>query len=194
MRQILIADCHDSFVFNVVELLRAMDRCAVEIVSVEQAGAIDLSSYAGIVLSPGPSTPTHTEGLLPLVARCYTTHSVLGICLGHQALGAFFGAEPVQLEHPRHGYGEQLIDVAADELLFRAYHGTKVARYHSWIVDEATLPQTLQITARAASDHTIMALRHKDLPLRSVQFHPESYLSEEGFAMLAAWVSSMPDK
>ena len=191
MRKVLIADCHDSFVFNVVELLRNIEDCAIEVLPTEYTTTMDLSSYDGIILSPGPSTPQETEGLFPLLSRCYTTHPILGICLGHQAIAHFFGAKLQQLPSPLHGHGEQLTDIAKDELLFTHYHATKVARYHSWVVEKDALPKELCITALARSDKSIMAIRHTSLPIRGVQFHPESYLTEEGADMLRAWIQSI---
>ena len=116
---------------------------------------------------------------------------MLGVCLGHQALASYCGAELVQLRAPLHGHTDQLIIDHHDALLRDIPTGSHIGRYHSWVVQPDSLPDTLQVTAHAQSDGTIMALRHRDLPLWGVQFHPESYISDHGRSYLHNFIAQL---
>lgn len=192
--RLLVADSHDSFVYNLVELLRQCPECSFDIVATEHCPTLPLEQYHGILLSPGPGHPQEVEGLMPLIARTAHTHSLLGVCLGHQALALHFGGTLLQMPHPLHGHAEQLKIKATAKglsLLEQFPREGKVGRYHSWVVAEQDFPSALEVTATAQSDGSIMAFRHKTLPLFGVQIHPESYLSPQGACIVKSWIKSL---
>ena len=190
---LLVADSHDSFVYNLVEILRKCPNCTFDVVATEHCPSLPLENYRGILLSPGPGHPEEVKGLMPLIARTVHTHSLFGVCLGHQALALHFGGQLLQMPHPLHGHAERLMIKEVEErtLLEQLPIDSSVGRYHSWCVAEEPFPNVLEITATALSDGAIMAFRHKTLPLFGVQFHPESYLSPHGVSIVQSWLSGL---
>ncbi|WP_109077345.1 anthranilate synthase component II [Aggregatibacter kilianii] len=183
---LLIINNHDSFTFNLVDLIR---RLAVpfEVVNVEDLALDAVDHFSHVLISPGPDVPRAYPQLFALLARYQNTKSILGVCLGHQMLCEFFGAELYNLPSPRHGQAKQLRRMA-DSLLFKNLPQTfQIGLYHSWAVSERDFPAQLQITARC-DDGVIMAMQHKTLPIYGVQFHPESYISEYGEQILRNWL------
>ncbi len=190
---LLVADSHDSFVYNLVEILRKCPNCTFDVVATEHCPSLPLENYRGILLSPGPGHPEEVKGLMPLIARTVHTHSLFGVCLGHQALALHFGGQLLQMPHPLHGHAERLTikGVVGRTLLEQLPIDSSVGRYHSWCVAEEHFPNVLEITATALSDGAIMAFRHKTLPLFGVQFHPESYLSPHGASIVQNWLAGL---
>lgn len=190
---LLVADSHDSFVYNLVEILRKCPNCTFDVVPTEHCPTLPLENYRGILLSPGPGHPEEVKGLMPLIARTVHTHSLLGVCLGHQALALHFGGRLLQMPHPLHGHAERLMikEIEGHTLLEQLPADSSVGRYHSWCVAEEPFPDVLEITATALSDGAIMAFRHKTLPLFGVQFHPESYLSPHGASIVQNWLAGL---
>ena len=190
---LLVADSHDSFVYNLVEILRECPNCTFDVVATEHCPTLPLENYRGILLSPGPGHPEEVKGLMPLIARTVHTHSLLGVCLGHQALALHFGGRLLQMPHPLHGHAERLTikEIEGHTLLEQLPADSSVGRYHSWCVAEEPFPDVLEITATALSDGAIMAFRHKTLPLFGVQFHPESYLSPHGASIVQNWLAGL---
>lgn len=190
---LLVADSHDSFVYNLVEILRKCPNCTFDVVATEHCPTLPLENYRGILLSPGPGHPEKVKGLMPLIARTVHTHSLFGVCLGHQALALHFGGQLLQMPHPLHGHAERLMIKEVEErtLLEQLPIDSSVGRYHSWCVAEEPFPNVLEITATALSDRAIMAFRHKTLPLFGVQFHPESYLSPHGASIVQNWLADL---
>lgn len=190
---LLVADSHDSFVYNLVEILRKCPNCTFDVVATEHCPSLPLENYQGILLSPGPGHPEEVKGLMPLIARAVHTHSLFGVCLGHQALALHFGGELLQMPHPLHGHAEKLTikEIEGRTLLEQLLADSSVGRYHSWCVAEEPFPNVLEITATALSDGAIMAFRHKTLPLFGVQFHPESYLSPHGASIVQNWLAGL---
>ncbi len=190
MKHILIANNHDSFVYNLVELLRHIPECASEVHYTEEITSEMMNRCDGLLLSPGPGLPDEQPNLMNLIARYHATVPMLGVCLGHQALAGYFGAELICLSAPLHGHIDVLTHVDEKDCLL---HGlppqAHIGRYHSWIVDEETVPRCLCVTAHAQSDNSIMAFRHRDYPLFGVQFHPESYMSDGGAVYLRNFLS-----
>ena len=190
---LLVADSHDSFVYNLVEILRKCPNCTFDVVATEHCPALPLENYRGILLSPGPGHPEEVKGLMSLIARTVHTHSLFGVCLGHQALALHFGGQLLQMPHPLHGHAERLAIKGGEgrTLLEQLPADGSVGRYHSWCVAEESFPNVLEITATALSDGAIMAFRHKTLPLFGVQFHPESYLSPHGASIVQNWLAGL---
>lgn len=190
---LLVADSHDSFVYNLVEILRKCPNCTFDVVATEHCLSLPLENYQGILLSPGPGNPEEVKGLMPLIARTVHTHSLFGVCLGHQALALHFGGQLLQMPHPLHGHAERLSikEIEGRTLLEQLPADSSVGRYHSWCVAEESFPNVLEITATALSDRAIMAFRHKTLPLFGVQFHPESFLSPHGASIVQNWLAGL---
>ena len=179
---ILLIDNYDSFTFNLVHYLGGLGADVVvrrnDKITVDEVLA---AQPEGIVLSPGPCTPNEAGICLDLIARASSTVPILGVCLGHQAIGQTFGGKVVCAPVPVHG---KLSEIKHDgQSVFRGINGPfKATRYHSLVVDRASLPDALAVTAEA--DGLIMGAAHKTLPVHGVQFHPESIASEHGHLML----------
>lgn len=188
MKKILIVDNYDSFVYNLVQILRESGR-AFDIVRNDGIPFDRLSDYRRLLLSPGPGVPLEAGGLLRLIDLCHTTHSILGVCLGHQAIGEYFGAKVRQLSRPKHGHASPLRILEPDDALYRGVeNGTRVGRYHSWVLDRDTLPFCLLPTA-VDEDGNVMSFTHRTLPVFGVQYHPESVITVQGQAIVRNWLS-----
>jgi anthranilate synthase/aminodeoxychorismate synthase-like glutamine amidotransferase len=177
---VLVIDNYDSFTYNLVQYLgelgaevRVMRNDVVSLQDVVDAKA------DRIVISPGPGRPEAAGITMTVIRRLGETTPILGVCLGHQAIGAVFGGDVVRAGVPMHG---KTSTIEHDGLgVFRGIEGPFVAsRYHSLVVSEKGLPEVLEITARTREDANIMGLRHKSWPVHGVQFHPESILTGEG--------------
>lgn len=203
MLKIAIIDCQDSFVYNLVEIMRHQPHCIVDIWRYDALqldaslgkceGAITLgelvSTYDGLLLSPGPGHPEEFPLLLELIKQAKGHCAIFGVCLGMQAIAVSFGGALKQLVAPLHGFGDHLKGVR-DCFLFDAIPSeATIGRYHSWVIDEASLPEELEVVAYAQADGEPMVLSHKWLPLVGVQFHPESYIATSGEQYLVNWLN-----
>ncbi len=186
---ILIIDNHDSFTWTIVDYLRVLGAEVVVRRSDALRAAEALASGArGFVISPGPGRPEQAGVSLDLVAACAAAaRPLLGICLGQQALGQRVGAHVVRAERPMHGKAGPL-DHDGSGLFAGLPSPLAAARYHSLVLDPATVPTCLIVTATAA-DATVQALRHETLPIHGVQFHPESISSEHGHRLLGNYLA-----
>lgn len=185
---ILVVDHNDSFVYNLVQLVAAAGR-EVMVVGSESGSAADLVSLrpAAVILSPGPGRPEYAGCFVALVKALPDTTPLLGVCLGHQALATSFGAKVVRAPLPVHGKTSPVLHDGQG--LFAGLSSPLIAgRYHSLVVDRATLPAELAVTA-STEDGLVMALAHRRLPRFGVQFHPESILTPEGPAIMARFLS-----
>ncbi len=189
---LLLIDNYDSFTYNLVHYLGELGADVV----VKRNDALDVQAAmalnpAGIVLSPGPCTPNEAGICLSLVAAAAETRiPLLGVCLGHQSIGQAFGGKVVQASEIVHGKMGEIHHQQAG--VFAGLPSPIAAtRYHSLIVERATLPDDLEVTAEL-TDGTIMGLRHRSLPIEGVQFHPESIASEHGHAMLRTFLERLP--
>ena len=181
---ILLIDNYDSFVFNLARYFERLGHATTVVrndaINVAQIEALN---PAAIVLSPGPCTPDEAGCSLEVVARLHGRFPLLGVCLGHQAIAQALGGKIVRAQQPMHGRSSQVLHDGSR--LFAGLPSPLVAgRYHSLIVDEATLPACLAVTART-HDGVPMAIEHRSLPVFGVQFHPESILTEGGYELLA---------
>ncbi len=180
---ILVIDNYDSFTWNLVHYLREIG-AAVRVVrndEIDSAEAMETSD--AFLISPGPGTPDEAGISLDLVAACAKAHRpLLGVCLGHQAIGQYFGGEIVRAPQPMHGK-TSLVDHDGSGLFAGLPSPLQAARYHSLAVAEENLPGCLIVNA-ATSDGTVQGFRHRDLPIHGVQFHPESIASEHGHQLL----------
>lgn len=188
MKKILVIDNYDSFTYNLVHYLEDLE-CEVTVVRNDQLLLEEVEPFKKIVLSPGPGIPDEAGLLKPIIETYARTKSILGVCLGLQAIGEVFGASLVNLDTVFHGIQTEVKIISKNEYLFNGLNSTiEVGRYHSWVVD-TELPKCLEITC---IDHNnqIMGLRHKDYDVRGVQFHPESVLTPDGKKMLKNWINS----
>ncbi|MPR00112.1 aminodeoxychorismate/anthranilate synthase component II [Modestobacter sp. I12A-02628] len=187
--QVLVVDNFDSFVYNLVQYLGQLGvGCLVrrnDEVDVDELADLDV---AGVLLSPGPGTPTDAGVTVPMVrAAAGAGLPVLGVCLGHQAIAEAFGGRVVRAPELLHGKTSSVVHEGAGVLAGLPSPFT-ATRYHSLAVAEDSVPAELEVTGRTPSG-IVMALRHRELPIEGVQFHPESVLTEGGHRMLATWLA-----
>jgi anthranilate synthase component 2 len=187
--KILVLDNYDSFTYNLVHLLATIGARRVDVVRNDKLTVQEAAAYERIILSPGPGLPSEA-GIMPALVRELAAHTpILGVCLGHQCIGEVFGATLENLAEPVHGKATLTEICDSEEKLFTAVpRSVKTGRYHSWVVKREGLPSALVITA-VDPQGRIMALRHRELNVRGVQFHPESVLTEHGETMLKNWLA-----
>jgi len=190
--KILVFDNYDSFTYNLVHLVEKITGEKVTVYRNDQIALEDVAAYDKIILSPGPGIPEEAGLLLPLIKQYAATKSLLGVCLGHQAIAEAFGgkltnssavfhgvATPIQIKHDPAQSGTKILNGLPDTIT--------VGRYHSWIVSDENFPDQLEVTARDANGY-IMALQHKTFDVQGVQFHPESVLTPDGETILRNWL------
>jgi len=188
--RVLVVDNYDSFVFNLVQYLAQLG-AEVDVRRNDEVDARDADAYDGVLLSPGPGTPEKAGVCVEMVQHCAGRTPLLGVCLGHQAIAVAYGGSVDRAPELLHGKTSEVHHTGAGVLngLPEPFTAT---RYHSLAVDPATVPDELEVTARTAAG-VIMALRHRDLAVEGVQFHPESVLTEGGHHLLANWLVSCGD-
>ncbi|MGL5785729.1 MAG: anthranilate synthase component II [Bacteroidales bacterium] len=180
MKKILIIDNYDSFTYNLYHLINECGYTDIAIHRNDQISLEEIGIYDKIVLSPGPGVPSEAGILLPLIQRYASEKSILGVCLGHQAIGEAFGAALINLPDVYHGISSEIHLTNEDKILFRNIHKTiKAGRYHSWAINHEDFPDDLIITAKD-DNNIIMAIRHRDYDVHGIQFHPESILTPDG--------------
>lgn len=186
--RILVIDNYDSFTFNLVHLLHECGHDAT-VWRNDKFALEDVVSFDKILLSPGPGIPEEAGLLLDVIREYGTTKSILGICLGQQAIAEVYGGNLYNLSKPVHGTATPLLIKVDDEPLFNGLPPSfSVGRYHSWAVAHEAFPDVLRITAEDEQG-VIMALAHKTLDVKGLQFHPESVLTQHGKAMIANWLA-----
>jgi para-aminobenzoate synthetase component 2 len=189
-RRVLVVDNYDSFVFNIVQYLAQLGaECTV--VRNDEVDLSTVADYDGVLLSPGPGIPERAGVCVELVRETAGSVPVLGVCLGHQAIAAAYGAIVERAPELLHGKTSEVEHEGVGVLAGLPSPFT-ATRYHSLSVRDGSLPDELEVTARTAGG-VIMGLRHRDLPLEGVQFHPESVLTEGGHRLLANWLSTCGD-
>ena len=187
MIKTIIIDNYDSFTYNLSHLLKELG-ANVTVVRNDKFRIEDLEKYDKIVLSPGPGIPSEA-GLMPQVIKSYAGRKpILGICLGHQAIGEAFGAKLLNIGNVVHGVATPAHLTAQDYLFEGLPADLEVGRYHSWVVDENGLPECLEVTSRS-DDGYIMSMRHKEYDIRGIQYHPESVLTPDGKAIINNWIN-----
>ena len=181
--KILIFDNYDSFTYNLLHAVKSLGYNELDVVRNDKVDLSAVAQYDKIILSPGPGLPKEAGLLMPLIRQYAETKSILGVCLGHQALGEVFGAKLENIPFVFHGV-QTPVDIIAHDYLFDGIPDEiLVGRYHSWIVSKENFPAGLEITAvDKAGD--VMALKHRKFDLHGVQFHPESILTPEGIRII----------
>ena len=194
MSRILIFDNYDSFTYNLVHLVAEILGSAPEVFRNDEIPLDKVAEFDRIILSPGPGIPSEAGLMLPLIERYAAEKPILGVCLGHQAIGQAFGGNLNNLDKVYHGVSTpvRIVAPADDQRPSRDWFAglpaeVNVGRYHSWVVEEDGFPEALEITARDA-DGRIMALRHRQFDVQGVQFHPESILTPDGAKMMRNWL------
>lgn len=188
-RKILVLDNYDSFSYNLVYVVKQLTKIPVEIFRNDQISLEEINNYDKIILSPGPGIPDEANILKPLIKTYYSTKSILGVCLGQQAISEVFGSILLNTKKVYHGISSLIKIIDSKEILFKNLpKKIKVGRYHSWIVSKKNFPSKLKITALGPNGE-IMALRHKIYDVCGVQFHPESILTPDGKKIITNWLN-----
>lgn len=185
---ILVFDNYDSFTYNLVHLVKSIVPDNVDVFRNDEIPLEKVKEYDKIILSPGPGIPSEAGLLLPLIREYAPTKSILGVCLGHQAIAEAFGGTLINLSTVFHGVATPINITNKDSRLLKGLpDNIKVGRYHSWIVSEDSFPEELEVTAVDENGY-IMGLQHKTFDVQGVQFHPESVLTPDGEMILRNWL------
>lgn len=185
--KILVFDNYDSFTYNLVQYLERVSDAHVEVHRNDKISLKEINAFDKILLSPGPGIPSEAGILLDVIKEFSPKKSILGVCLGQQAIGEVFGGKLKNLDSVYHGVATDM-EIVRDDLLFKGLPKKfKAGRYHSWVVDEENFPDELEITCKDENGY-VMGLRHRKLDVRGVQFHPESVLTEHGLQMIENWI------
>lgn len=188
MKHVLVIDNYDSFTYNLVHYLEDLD-CKVTVVRNDKLTLDDVQPYHKILLSPGPGIPDEAGLLKAIISKYAATKSILGICLGQQAIAEVFGGSLVNLDTVYHGVATNVSITVDDETLFQGLDKQiEVGRYHSWVVSNE-LPEALEATS-FDDNGQIMSIRHKIYDVKGVQYHPESVLTPNGKQILKNWINS----
>ena len=184
--KIVIIDNYDSFTYNLAHLVKELG-AEVTVYRNDQFELSQLEPFSKIILSPGPGIPSEAGLLLDVIKTYAGKKPILGVCLGHQAIGEVFGGKLENLSDVFHGVATEGTQFGNDELFSRLPNRITMGRYHSWVVSKEGFPDCLEITAES-DEGQIMALKHKTLNIRGIQFHPESVLTPDGRQMLQNWL------
>lgn len=196
MKKILVFDNYDSFTYNLVHMIEYILNQKVDVFRNNEISLDDVGQYEKILLSPGPGIPEEAGILLPLIRKYAPTHSIFGVCLGHQAIGEAFGGKLSNLTTVYHGIASPITMVKnlqnspfQNDWFTNLDQTQTVGRYHSWVVKDEGFPEELEITSRE-ENQLIMSLRHKKFDVQGVQFHPESVLTPNGESMIRNWLQT----
>jgi len=206
--KILVFDNYDSFTYNLVHLVEKITHGKVDVFRNDEIPMEKVKDYDKIILSPGPGIPSEAGMLLPLIKEYASSKSILGVCLGHQAIGEAFGATLTNLSTVYHGVATKIELVSRESSIVSGEKDSRltshdsrttlfadlpdeieVGRYHSWVISEQNFPAELEITARDANNY-IMALQHSAFDVQGVQFHPESVLTPDGEKIIGNWLKN----
>ncbi|MBQ9236489.1 MAG: aminodeoxychorismate/anthranilate synthase component II [Prevotella sp.] len=186
--KIVIIDNYDSFTYNLSHLVKELG-AEVTVLRNDQFELPQLDVFDRIILSPGPGIPSEAGLLLDVIRTYAGKKPILGVCLGHQAIGEVFGAKLENLSDVFHGVATEGTQFGIDPLFAGLPRRITMGRYHSWVVSKDGFPDCLEVTAES-DEGQIMALRHKQLNIRGIQFHPESILTPDGRQMLLNWINN----
>lgn len=182
----VIIDNYDSFTYNLAHLVKELG-AEVSVVRNDQFRLSELKPFDKIILSPGPGIPTEAGLLMDVIDAYAPVKPILGVCLGHQAIGEYFGGKLTNLSQVFHGIASPISITAPDYIYKELPAQVQVGRYHSWVVDNEGLPDCLEVTS-VSEEGQIMSLRHKQYDVRGIQYHPESVLTPEGRKIIANWL------
>ena len=185
--RILLIDNFDSFTYNLVHYLQQVCNHEIYVVRNDAIALDEVNLFDKILISPGPGLPVDAGVTMNIIQKYSKTKNILGVCLGHQAIAQNFGARLKNLPVVSHGIASTILVKEKHQLFNGLPDAFEVGRYHSWVVDESDLPEDLIITA-VDDAGLIMALKHKNLDIHGVQFHPESIMTTHGLDLLRNWV------
>jgi anthranilate synthase component II len=187
-RKILLIDNYDSFTYNIIELLRCMRGVSYKIEKNDKINFQNIKLFDKILISPGPGTPSGAGQIKELIQEYASKKSILGVCLGHQAIGEVFGAKIKNLSKVLHGIEEKIMIKSNSEYLFKGLGNSFLAGlYHSWVISSECFPECLDITAQGKGGK-IMAISHRQYDVKGVQFHPESFMTPAGGEIILNWI------
>ena len=187
--KILVIDNYDSFTYNLVQYIERVRKIPVDVRRNDQISLEEVADYDKILISPGPGIPIEAGITLDLIREYGPTKSILGVCLGHQAIAEAYGGSIANLSTVYHGVSGLMKQVVSGDYLFNGVpEEFDAGRYHSWVVEHHSLPEELAITVENDEGY-IMAIRHRRHDVRGVQFHPESVLTEYGGKMILNWMN-----
>jgi anthranilate synthase component 2 len=187
--KLLILDNYDSFTYNLVHLIEKVSEIPFDVIRNDKISLTEINQYQKILLSPGPGLPKEA-GIMPELLKTYTTQkSILGVCLGMQAIGEHFGGKLENLQEVCHGQSKPIFIKDNDSLFKHCPESFKVGRYHSWVLSNHSFPSELRVTS-VDENGNIMSIAHRTLNIKGVQFHPESILSEYGEQIIKNWLSN----
>ncbi len=184
--RIVIIDNYDSFTYNLAHLVKELG-AEVEVLRNDQFQIEDLLPYDKIILSPGPGIPSEAGLLLDVIRQYAPIKPILGVCLGHQAIGEYFGGHLTNLSQVFHGVSSTVSVTTPDYIYNELPDHIEVGRYHSWVVDTHAFPDCLEITS-VSEEGQIMSLRHRQYDVRGIQYHPESVLTPDGQKIISNWL------
>lgn len=188
MTKVFLLNNHDSFTYNLAALINRYKDVTLIIKTPEETNIDEIALFDRVVLSPGPGLPSEYKLMSDIIDRYKSTKIILGVCLGHQAIAEYFGANLSNFEQVKHGWINKLKVVEPScSFLSKVPTISDVGVYHSWYVSQANFPECLTITG-LCEDNIIMAMEHKNYSIQSVQFHPESFITTYGVQMIENWL------
>lgn len=186
--RVLILDNYDSFTHNLYHYVQQFIQ-EVDVIKNDEIILSEVQQYDKIILSPGPGLPNEHQNLNTIIKLFASSKSILGVCLGHQAIAECFGAKLQNLDQVMHGVSTKVNLSNGESIYMNLPNEIKVGHYHSWVVDELSLPNCFKITSRN-QENIIMSIRHKKFDLIGIQFHPESIMTEYGLQIIKNWLIS----
>lgn len=187
--KILIVDNNDSFTYNLVQVIKQYGKCELEIIKNEHMNLNGINKYDKILFTPGPGIPSDFPAMFDILKTYEKSKSILGVCLGHQAIAEFFGGKLINNNSVMHGRKTEIKIVEKSGILFKNLpEKFNVGLYHSWSVSKESLPDCLKITSLSKED-VIMSISHKNYKIHGVQFHPESIVTKFGKEIIYNWLS-----
>ena len=187
---ILVIDNYDSFTYNLVHYIRNLSNMQLDVYRNDQITLDKVDQYAKILLSPGPGIPSEAGICIDLIRQYARTKSILGVCLGHQAIGVAFGGSLINLDKVYHGIATEINVITPDDRLYKDIPARfEVGRYHSWVVSRNDLPDCLKINS-LDDQGRVMGISHKEYDVKGVQYHPESVLTKHGLKIIENWLSN----
>jgi len=185
--KILLLDNNDSFTYNIVDYVRKIENIDLTVIRTNEAKINEIKDFDKIIISPGPGLPGDFPVIFDLLEKYHTSKDILGICLGHQAIGNFFAANLINIFPVVHGQEYQITIIKPSPIFKNLPKSFKVGLYHSWTIDLDDFPDELEITA-VSDNNIIMSIASKNYSVFGIQFHPESYLTEYGFIILKNFI------
>lgn len=187
MKKVLVIDNYDSFTYNLVHYIEAITQSSCEVKRNNEVEIQEMESFSHLVFSPGPGLPEEAGKMIDLIKAYAESKKILGVCLGHQALGVAFGGKLKNLSQVFHGIETTIKKAKEDELFKGIPNQFEVGRYHSWVIEKTSLPDCFDVTS-SDEDGEIMSISHKKLPIKGVQFHPESIMTSNGMTIMKNFI------